>query len=313
MNRCPITYEDCGESLYSVKGLKMLSPALKQLSMLPLTSEELRAEAMLMASKMSIQGVQPKLGAILNIKEGKFEIAEKGGRYILKPQHPELPELPQNEDLTMRLAEIIGIHVPLHGLIYSIDHSMTYFIKRFDRKGQKDKIAVEDFTQLAGMSRSTKYDYSMEKLVKLIDDYCTFPAVEKAKLFKFVLFNYLVGNEDMHLKNYSILNYKGKVELSPAYDLLNSTIVLEGEIKEIALPLKGMRNNFDNNTLINYFGKDCCNLSDKIIENTVSAIQAAIPSWFELIEISFLSEGMKEKYRALLQSRISRLGYGGQG
>jgi len=265
---------------------------------------------MLMATKMSIQGVQPKLGAILNIKEGTFEITDEGGKFILKPQHPEFHELPQNEDLTMRLAESIGINVPLHGLIYSMDHSLTYFIKRFDRKGQKDKIAVEDFTQLAGMNRETKYDYSMEELVKLIDDFCTFPAVEKSKLFKFVLFNFLVGNEDMHLKNYSIISYNGKVELSPGYDLLNSSIVLEGEIEEIALTLKGKRRYLDNDLLINYFGKGCCKLNNKIIEKTIKTIQSAIPSWFDLIDISFLTDEMKEKYRTLLQSRINRIGFG---
>ncbi|HEY3371320.1 MAG TPA: HipA domain-containing protein [Prolixibacteraceae bacterium] len=309
MNRCPITYEPCEEDIYSKKGLKMLSPALENLTLLSLTAEELRAEAMHRATKMSIQGVQPKLSAILNIKEGIFEITDKGGKYILKPQHPVFPELPQNEDLTMRLAAMIGIHVPLHGLIYSVDHSLTYFIKRFDRKGQKDKIAVEDFAQLAGMSRDTKYNYSMEKLVKLIDDYCTFPAIEKSRLFKLVLFNYLVGNEDMHLKNYSIINNLGKIELSPAYDLLNSSIVLRGEIEEIALPMKGKKSNLNKDILINYFGKERCGLTDKIIDKTIQSIQSAIPSWFELIDISFLSLEMKEKYKQLLYNRINTLGF----
>ena len=230
MNRCPITYNLCEEDTYSEKGLKLLSPTLKSLSLLEFTAEELRAEAMYRASKMSIQGIQPKLSAILNIKDGLFVIVDKSGRYILKPQHHIFPELPQNEDLTMRLAASIGVEVPLHGLIYSKDGSLTYFIRRFDRKGQKDKIAVEDFAQLAGLSRDTKYNFSMERLVKLIDDYCTFPTIERAKLFKLVLFNFLIGNEDMHLKNYSIIIRNDKVELSPAYDLLNSSIVLKGDI-----------------------------------------------------------------------------------
>lgn len=308
MNRCPITYEVCGEQLYSKRGLKLLSPTLKALALLNFTAEELRAEAMLRATKMSIQGVQPKLSAILNIKEGLFKFVDNGGRYILKPQHPVFPELPQNEDLTMRLAASIGIDVPLHGLIYSKDNSLTYFIKRFDRRGQKDKIAVEDFAQLAGMCRDTKYNYSMEKLVKLIDDYCTFPAIEKARLFKRVLFNYLVGNEDMHLKNYSVINHNGKVELSPAYDLLNSSIILRGDIAEIALPIKGKKSNLNRNVLISYFGKDRCNLTDKIIEKTLDTIKSALSSWFDLIDISLLSSEMKEKYRVLLQNRINILG-----
>ena len=163
INRCPISYDLCGSELYSQKGLKLMSPTLKELSLLNLTAEELRTEAMMRASKMSIQGVQPKLSAILNIKNGFFEIVDLNGKYILKPQHPNFPELPQNEDLTMRLASSVGIEVPLHGLVWSKDNSLTYFIKRFDRKGQHDKIAVEDFSQLAGLGRDTKYNYSMER------------------------------------------------------------------------------------------------------------------------------------------------------
>ena len=309
MNRCPITYDLCNESAYSEKGLKQLSPNLKTLVPLDFSAEELRKEAMSRASKMSIQGVQPKLSAVLNIKDSRFEIVDKNGKYILKPQHHVFPELPQNEDLTMRLAASVGIEVPLHGLIWSKDHSLTYFIKRFDRKGHKDKVAVEDFAQLAGMSRDTKYNYSMEKLVKLIDDYCTFPAIEKAKLFKLVLFNFLTGNEDMHLKNYSVIVRNGKVELSPAYDLLNSTIVLKGDAEEIALSLKGKKSNLNRDILINYFGNDRCNLPDKVVERTFDDIQKAISSWSDLIEISFLSKEMKDRYRDLVQKRMDILGF----
>jgi serine/threonine-protein kinase HipA len=309
MNRCPIAYIPCDEKTYSEKGLKLLSPALKSLALLDFSAEELRTEAMQRASKMSIQGVQPKLSAVLNIKDGLFTFTDKGGRYILKPQHHIFPELPQNEDLTMRLAASIGIEVPLHGLIYCKDGSLTYFIKRFDRKGQKDKIAVEDFAQLARLSRDTKYNYSMEKLVKLIDEYCTFPAIEKARLFKLILFNFLIGNEDMHLKNYSIIIRNGIVELSPAYDLLNSTIVLKGDVEEIALTLKGKKSNLNSTVLINYFGSERCELTDKVIVKTLESIEKALSSWFEMIDISFLSDEMKEKYTNLLKERIDILGF----
>ncbi|MCX6224105.1 MAG: HipA domain-containing protein [Bacteroidia bacterium] len=309
MNRCPITYEPCGEHLYSQKGLKLLSPVLKDLALLKYTAEELRSEAMVRASKMSIQGVQPKLSAVLNIKNGSLDVVDKNGRYILKPQHHIFPELPQNEDLTMRLASTIGIEVPLHGMVYAKDHSLTYFIRRFDRKGQKDKVPIEDFAQLAGMSRDTKYNYSMEKLVGLIDDFCTFPAVEKAKLFKRVIFNYLVGNEDMHLKNYSVIVQANKVEFSPAYDLLNSTIVLKGDIEEIALPVKGKKSNLNEDVLINYFGKERCGLTDKVIEKNLEEIKSKLPQWFVLIDISFLSSGVKEKYRLLLHKRLKVMGW----
>lgn len=308
MKRCPITYGICDDMLYSKEGLKLLSPNLKSLAKLDFSAEELRAEAMHRASKMSIQGVQPKLSAVLNASSGKFEIVDKGGKYILKPQHHIFPELPQNEDLTMRLAASVGIEVPFHGLIYSKDDSLTYFIRRFDRKGHNDKIAVEDFAQLAGMSRETKYNYSMEKLIRLIDEYCTFPAIEKVKLFKLVIFNFLIGNEDMHLKNYSIVIRNGKVELSPAYDLLNSTIVLRSDAEEIALTLNGKKSNLTREILIDYLGRQRCNLTDRIIDKTITAIQEKLPFWFDQLKDSFLSDDMKMKYEALLRKRINVLG-----
>jgi len=167
---------------------------------------------------------------------------------------------------------------------------------------------VEDFAQLAGLSRDTKYNFSMEKLVKLIDEYCTFPVLEKVRLFKMVLFNFLIGNEDMHLKNYSIIIRNGKVELSPAYDLLNSSIVLKGEIEEIALTMKGKKSNLNYHILVNYFGKERCGITDIIIENTLGNIQKSLNSWFEMIEISFMSDEMKDKYKTFLQRRIKILG-----
>src|SRR4030042_2511969 len=307
MNRCSITYSPCGGNRYSEKGLKLLASGLTNLNVFEYTSEEQRIEAYNRASKMSIQGVQPKLSAILNQKDEKFEIVDKGGKYIRKPQHHLYFQMPENEDLTMRLAELIELEIPLHGLIWSKDNSLTYFIKRFDRKGQNDKIPVEDFAQLGGLNRDTKYDYSMERVVNLINTYCTFPAVERAKLFKMVLFNFLVGNEDMHVKNFSIINRDGKIELSPCYDLLNSTIELNKPEEEIALPVKGEKKNLTRNILIDYFGKERCELTNKVIDNSLNIISDSIPLWMDLINISFLSDDMKKKNVGLLNTRLSIL------
>lgn len=309
MNKCPITYSPCSGNRYSDEGLRLLSAKLKTLETLEYTAEEQRNEAFRRASKMSIQGVQPKLSARLNIKDSKFEIVDKGGKYILKPQHNMYPELPENEDLTMKLAEKTGLEIPLHGLLWSKDNSLTYFIKRFDRAGWNDRIPVEDFAQLAGLSRDTKYDYSMEKAVNLIDTYCTFPAIEKLKLFKLVIFNYLTGNEDMHLKNYSIINLDGKISLSPCYDLVNTTIEYDEkvDVEEIALPLKGKKKKLTRNILVDYFGMERCELQVKSIDKILETISVSVPVWKELIDTSFLSKGMKLKYHDLLHTRLEIL------
>ena len=305
MNICPITYTPCGKDRYSSAGLKLLSAGLNTLNDLEYTADEQRKEAYNRASKMSVQGVQPKLSAVLSVKDEKFNIVDNGGKYILKPQHNLYMQMPENEDLTMKLAVEIGLEIPLHGLIWSKDNSLTYFIKRFDRKGQNDKVPVEDFAQLAGLNRETKYDYSMERVVKLIDEYCTFPAIEKIKLFKLVIFCYLIGNEDMHLKNFSIITKDQKVMLSPCYDLVNSTIEYKKQDEEMALPLKGKKKHLTRNILIDYFGMERSELTAKSIGKVLETIAVAIPKWNSLIDISFLSKEMKGKYHDLLDQRLA--------
>jgi serine/threonine-protein kinase HipA len=307
MNRCPITYSLIEGGRYSPEGLKLLANGLSDIKLFEYTAEEQRKEAYKRASKMSIQGVQPKLSTVFNIKHEKFEIADRGGRYILKPQHSYFSQMPENEDLSMRLAAEIDLEVPPHGMIWSKDNTLSYFIKRFDRRGQNEKVPMEDFAQLAGMSRDTKYNYSMEKVVMLVDKYCTFPAIEKVKLFKMTLFSFVIGNDDMHLKNFSIINHHGNIQLSPCYDLVNTIIEYRKPDDEIALPLRGSKKNLTKNMLISYFGKEQCELTDKVIAKVLDTIINAVPKWREEIEHSFLSEEMKQKYIGLLDSRLSRL------
>lgn len=303
MNTCPMTYEPCGDEKYSEKGLKLLSRNLTHLKDFPYTQEEQLREAAARAPKISIQGVQPKLSAKLKVKEGIFEVADKGGEYILKPQNNMYLQLPENEDLTMRLAEEIDMDIPLHGLIYSKDQKPTYFIKRFDRYGKGKKYAVEDFAQLSGNNRNTKYNYSMEKVAGIIETYCTFPAVEKIKLFKLTIFNFLTGNEDQHLKNFSLITKDNKITLSPFYDLINTTISLANPVEEIALPLKGKKNNLNRNVLVEYWGKERLGLNEQVINQVLISIIEKFELWNELINKSFLSAQMKEKYISLLEQR----------
>jgi serine/threonine-protein kinase HipA len=306
MNRCPITYELCSKEPYSEKGLSLLSSRLKSLKPFPFGKEEQLELALKYADKLSFSGVQQKLNARLSISEGIFETVSKNGSFIIKPQSSNYPELPQNEDLTMKLAALIGIHTPVHGLMYCSDGSLSYFIKRFDRKGKKGKIAVEDFAQLAGVSRETKYDFSMEKLIPLIERFCTFPLIEKKKLFVLTLFSFLVGNEDLHLKNFSLIKQENLSEFSPAYDLVNSSIVMNTS-EELALPLRGKKSRLTRLDFIEYFGKERLRLTPETMEEILSRIRNAKEKWIQLIQISFLSDGKKKAYLALLEERTKRL------
>jgi serine/threonine-protein kinase HipA len=306
--RCPITYEPIPEGRsYSIKGLKQLDRRLTELMELPFSAEEQRQEALRRAGKMSVQGIQLKLSAILNVKEQGFEIVDRGGRFLLKPPNSDYAELPENEDLTMRLAPRVDIDVPFHGMVLSKDGNLTYFIKRFDRAAS-NRVPVEDFAQLTGGSRDTKYDSSMEKVSKVLE-MCTFPALEKAKLFRRTIFSFLVGNEDMHLKNFSLISRDEKQELSPAYDLLNSTLAMGGAKEELALPLNGKRSKLTYRDLVEYF-PSYLKLPAKLVVELMNDFRNCLPEWKELIGISFLKEDSKREYVRLLEERAARLRLG---
>lgn len=309
-NICPITYAPIKRNeKYSLIGLKKISPKLTGLNDLEYTADQQRKEALKRADKMSIQGIQPKLSAKLDIKNNNFQIVDKQGSFILKPQSDIYQQAPENEDLTMRMASVVGINVPLHGLIYCKDGSMTYFIKRFDRLA-RGKLAVEDFAQLLGYDRETKYKSSMEKVVTVIDAYCTFPIIEKSQLFLRTLVNYCLGNEDMHLKNFSLITDENKlVKLAPAYDFINSTIVLGDSKEELALPLNGKKRNLTSKDFIDYYGYRKLGLNKTIVEEQVEKIKLAIDHWQALIDISFLQDDLKLAYKTLLESRLSNLGF----
>ena len=306
MNKCPITYESCQDK-YSIPGLAKLSPRLSHLNPLPFTAQEQRREAAARSGKMSIQGIQPKLSAKLSVKNQEFQIVDSHGTFIIKPQSEIFQEVPENEDLTMKMANAFGIEVPLTGLVYSKDGSLSYFIKRFDRYARNKKYHVEDFAQLTGNTRDTKYNWTMEKLVPVIENYCTFPLLEKRKLFRRVLFCFLTGNEDMHLKNFSLITRKNKIELSPAYDLLNSTISMDKPVEELALPIAGNKRKINKADLFEYYGKERLKLSRKSIMSETQNLVDKQDGLEKMIKNSFLSQAMQDKYTELLFERYRRL------
>ena len=308
MKRCPITLEAFEGTLpYSRKGLHQLAPHLESLAPLALSAKQQREEASARAGKMSVQGVQLKLAAQLKIREGCFQLVDQNGRYILKPQSLHYRELPENEALTMSLAKIAGLDVPVHGLVYSLDDSFTYFIKRFDRGTGHQKFAQEDFAQLLNYSRETKYNSSMEQVAKVVLHFCSFPKVEALKLLKLTLFNFLIGNEDMHLKNFSLITRGPKVTLAPAYDLLNTAIVMDKTEEDLALPLNGKKRHLKRKDLLDYFGEKCLGLNPTVIAAILFDLEQMLPRFKAMIRHSFLSEEMQEKYLSVLAERQARL------
>jgi serine/threonine-protein kinase HipA len=305
MNRCPITYELC-EGKYSRDGLRLLSPRLGELRDFPYGKSAQLELALDFADKLSFSGVQPKLSAKLSVREELFKVVRTGGTFLLKPPHANYEELPQNEDLTMKLAAMAGIEIPVHGMVWAVDQSLVYFIQRFDRGPKGRKVSVEDFGQLGGLSREAKYDFSMEKAALLIEKFCTFPMNEKKKCFRLLVFNFLIGNEDMHAKNFSVIHELDLCQLSPAYDLVNSTIVTHSK-EEIALPVRGKKSNLNRDDLVQYFGIERLGLLRNSVDEVLLQIEACLEQWKKTIVVSFLSEKKKNAYLHLLEDRWKRL------
>ena len=309
MANCPINLEPlpAGRS-YSEAGLRSIHSKLKHLEPLEYSYAAQLAEVRQRSDKMSIQGVQPKLSAVLKLKDSSFALVDRGGRFILKPNPLAYEEVPANEALTMRMATEVGIEVPVHGLLRAKDDSWVYFVKRYDRVGRTGKVHVEDFAQLSGATRVTKYDSSLERVVQLVEQFCTFPAIEKPKLAKRLLFCFLTGNEDMHLKNFSIWMQDAVASLTPAYDLLNSTLVLENAKEESALPLQGKKRKLTKELWLDYFCKERLKLNEGQIDKIIKDLQKAMPAFNRLIKQSLLSEDRQAGYRTILHARAKKLG-----
>lgn len=309
---CPISYMPCDRGRYSSEGLRMLSPKLLALEPFPYTRTEAVQKAADQKVKMSISGAQPKLGAKLSVKKGRFEITTKGGAFILKPDNPGFVELPANEAATMYIARAAGIKTPVSGMVYDKDGHLIYFVKRFDRTGRK-KHAVEDFSQLLGLPRDSKYNAKVEDLVEVVNAYASFPVLEMERLFRVILFNFLTGNEDAHAKNFSLVTTEeGVVRLSPAYDLVNTTIAFPGgdlQDDETAIPLAGKMTDLTREDLEVYLGQEVMGLSAGTVHYVLRYLEGSLEYAADfLFAKSFLSDRMKLLYLFVLAKRRLHLG-----
>jgi serine/threonine-protein kinase HipA len=195
--------------------------------------------------RMSLSGVQIKASIVLNREKGIVEIARGGGTHILKPSPAEYPGLAEIENLCMDMAEALGMQVPPHGLLPMADGAMAYVVKRFDRLPDGSKIHKEDMAQLLSLPTTAKYEASLEKVGKALRRYSSRPFLDLADFFERVVFSFIIGNGDMHLKNWAILtsreDKKPFIRLAPCYDFVASRLYIHNE-DETALTLRGRRN-----------------------------------------------------------------------
>ena len=288
----------CARKLFGTKDVPLLEYRHEDLDRL--AEQVIRAQT-------SLTGVQPKLSLNLSKHEGcsRLTIVGLWGDYIFKPQTEDYPQLPENEDLTMHLAEAAKISVVPHSLIRLADGRLGYITKRIDRTKAGEKIDMEDMCQLTLHPTEYKYKGSYEQIAKAIVQYSGTPKLDIANYMQLLLFCFVTGNNDMHLKNFSLYRPANDYQLTPAYDLLNVAIVNPKDNEELALSLSGRKSRLGLDDFLN--AAKTMGLEDVVVLRLVASLQKALPQWQMLIRNSFLEKEMKDRYEELVISRLSRL------
>jgi len=261
-------------------------------------------------SQITVTGVQPKISlditSVQNKNEPKrFTIVGLWGSYILKPPTQLYSQLPEVEDLTLHLARIAKIVVVPHSLIRLKSGKLAYITKRIDRT-KNEKIHMEDMCQLTEKLTEDKYHGSYEQIAKTILKYSTQPGLDVVNFFEQVLFSFLTGNADMHLKNFSLIRQPGiGTILSPSYDLVATALVNPADDEDLALTLNGKKKKIRYNDFVAAF--NTVKLDIKQQENIFKKMERAKDKWFAFIDVSFLSHDFKLKYKQLIQERFTRI------
>jgi len=284
----------CAKSLFDQRHVPQLD----------IKTSKLHTAALAMVGHTSLSGVQKKISLNLSADRETLQVAAGRSRYILKPPTEAYPALPENEHVTMRLAQLAGIEVSPFGLISMEEGSIAYIARRFDRPPDGSKLRLEDFCQLSQLSPKEKYDSTSERCVRLVQKYTSEPGVEVLKLFRLLVFGWWSGNGDMHLKNFSLLiDTHGIIRLSPAYDLVCTRLVIPQD--PLALPVCGKKDNLNRKIWIQF--ADYCQLSPKAANRVLDKLAQSLTAAQELIDRSFLPTDMKLAYRLLIAERTAML------
>ena len=309
MNRCLYCYKELGEGhkdFHPNCARKFFGTA--DAPLLEYRREDLDAlAAQVIQAQTSLTGVQPKLSLNLYKHEGSNRLTIVGlwGDFIFKPQTDTYPELPENEDLTMHMAEVARIKVVPHSLIRLADSTLGYITHRIDRTKKGEKIDMEDLCQLTLHPTEYKYKSSYEQIAKTIVAYSSMPKLDLVNFMQVLLFSFITGNNDMHLKNFSLYRPKRLYQLTPAYDLLNVAIVNPKDKEELALTLNGKKSRLKLSDFLK--ASATMGIEENVTIHLIASMKNALPAWAELINNSFLSKDMKEAYLELIDKRIKAL------
>lgn len=309
MSKCLYCYKELGEGEVDFhKACSKKFFGVPTAPELPYSLDELDTlAAQVIKSQTTLTGVQAKLSLHLDRHEGSKRLTIVGlwGDFIFKPQTQTYKTLPENEDLTMHLAEIAKIKVVPHTLIRLQDGTLGYLTKRIDRTSEGGKIPMEDMCQLTERQTEYKYKSSYEQIAKVIAKHSYVPLLDLTDFYEQIFFNWLVGNNDMHLKNYSLYAPKGKWVLTPAYDLLNVSMVNPKDKEELALTLNAKKKRIKKSDFVR--AMETSGISPKVFDNILAKYRKLLPKFNEIIDLSFLEKEDKEIYKQSIASRLARI------
>lgn len=291
----------CNLAFYGTKYAPILPYQLSEMEKLAKDVAEL---------SITVPGVQPKLSlgwiktALDNGHQGRLTIMDAlNGNYILKPQNSLYPQMPENEHLSMKLAHLFRIDIVPANMIRLDPGELCYLTKRIDRNPDGSKNHMIDFLQI--LELEDKYKGTMEMLGKNIGEFSANTLLDKLRFFEMTVFNFIIGNNDMHLKNFSMWLTNQQWTLSPAYDILNVKIILPKDEEDTALLLGGKKMNFTK-VYFDRFGEDL-KLNDKQINAVYKRLIKWLPEAIYLIDISFLNEDLQIAYKKMITQRVKIL------
>ncbi len=260
----------------------------------------------------TVAGVQKKLSLNLEKeKKPRLKLVNYPSGYIIKPQAEEYDKLPEAEFLVMQMAKEIGIKTVPFGLIKNENNKLSYITKRIDRRNLNNKLqklAMEDFCQLDERLTEDKYKGSYERCAKIIKKYSEIPGYDLTELFIRLVFSYIIGNSDMHLKNFSMIEQTEsscKYVLSNAYDLLPVNIIIPNDLDEFALTMCGKKRDITRNNFIE-FGESI-GIEKKVSEKLIDSLINKKDKLLLMCEQSYLSKEMKESLKELINIRIKKI------
>lgn len=260
---------------------------------------------------LTVPGVQKKMSLHLDNSGAtpRLTLVNYPTGYILKPQTKEYPCLPEAEYLVMQMAEKAKIKTVPHALIRikAQDNALAYITKRIDRRDGK-MLAMEDFCQLDGRLTEDKYKGSYERCAKIIRKYSSRAGLDITELFIRVVFSYIVGNSDMHLKNFSLIETdenSGSYILSDAYDMLPVNSVNPADTEQTALTLNGKKRNLHRNDFLKF--ADACQIDRAVAGKIIDRLKGYESEFIRETEQSYLNDELKDNLNSLITQRINDL------